>query len=105
MFGTQANSMRPSPSGFRFSPQRRGALNKKPISIESLHSHSLRPTSSQQGGPGPNSAVRVPACGVQRMSCNTTAPFAAGSKDSRFGYVERFQRATLTPGPGAYSPC
>ena len=55
--------------------------------------------------PGPHEpGIRVPACGIQYSSVNTTYPRTGAPKDTRFGYVERFQRATATPGPGAYSP-
>ncbi|MDC0525554.1 hypothetical protein OAO87_01050 [bacterium] len=93
MFGSQANSKRLSPPGTVF------ALPLPPRGAIHFTSNLGRLPPSK--GPGPfEPGMRQHACGVQPLSVNVTNPSPSLPKDTRFGYIERFQRKTATPGPG-----
>ena len=96
MFGSQANSMRPSPAGTIFD---------KPSTRTKKIVRKIGELPKQQG-PGPfEPGIRLEACGTQHLSYRTTYPRSLLPKDERFAHIERFQKAVATPGPGAYNPC
>ena len=58
-----------------------------------------------RGTPGPIYNSARSALGHQTLSVNPQAPIInMRSTDGRFNYRLRYERATATPGPGAYSP-
>ena len=98
MFGSQFNSMRPSPPGTVFA-----VVPKKGSKPGHTFSSSKLAYSTMPGPYEPG--TRINSCGVQHLSYFKTGARVRLSKDERFGYVERYQKAVKTPGPGSYNPC
>lgn len=100
MFGVQFNSQRTSPQGYLFTAPVTKANASKTRTIPSKSQVVLKSL-----GPGPFTAGPQLSCGMQVSSVRRTYPQASlHMTDSRWGAIERFQRATATPGPGQYSP-
>ena len=89
-FGLQANSLRESPASV--------VLGGGPERFHTFTKWSYR------GPPGPQFPA-YSTFGPQPLSTFFTASRPITSKDTRWGAIERFQRATATPGPGTYNPC
>ena len=88
-FGLQSNSLRESPCSV--------VLHGGPHRFHTFAKFSYR------GPPGPQFAAPS-TFGIQPRSTYNTASRPCTGKDERWGAIERFQRATATPGPGTYNP-
>ena len=89
-FGEQTSSERRSPEAVQLG----GGPNRFPT----FGKFSFR------GPPGPQFPA-YSTFGLQPRSDIMTASRPKLGKDERWGSIERFQRATATPGPGTYNPC
>ena len=94
-FGEQPNSNRESPAGI--------VLHGGPSRFDIPGERPARP-GAWFGPPGPNLTASS-AFGLQPLSVMSTASRIPSFSEERWASIERFQRATATPGPGTYNPC
>ena len=101
LFGSQFNSLRPSPPGYLFAAQ-----------MTKANKGSYRPPSKHQAlrtlAPGPKYDTALDSCGKQVKSQERTYPQCRSCHltDDRWSWKARILKVTETPGPapGNYNP-